>query len=99
MLVTIFRIIQRDTQEAAVFCLSNKSQYCELGSGSASCAGFVRQKRGKTMPSFIKQRRNIDGIFLSPFLSNEPGPSLKKALKLLSFLVHCLKIFLKVLYS
>jgi hypothetical protein len=51
------------------------------------------------MPSFIKQRRNIDGIFLSPFLSNEPGPSLKKALKLLSFLVHCLKIFLKVLYS
>jgi hypothetical protein len=29
--------------------------------------GFVRQKRGKTVPSFIKQRWNIDGIFLPPF--------------------------------
>jgi hypothetical protein len=35
---------------------------------------FVRQKMGKTVPSFIKQRLNIDGIFLPPFLSNEPGP-------------------------
>jgi hypothetical protein len=37
------------------------------------CVGFVGQKRGKTVPSFIKQRWNKDGIFLPPFLSNKPG--------------------------
>jgi hypothetical protein len=36
-------------------------------------AGFVRQKMGKPVPSFIKQRWNIDGIFLPSLLSNEPG--------------------------
>jgi hypothetical protein len=31
--------------------------------------GSLDKKRGKTVPSFIKQRWTIDGIFLPPFLS------------------------------
>jgi hypothetical protein len=39
--------------------------------------GSLDKKRGKTVPSFSKQRWNIDGIFRLPFLSNEPGTVLK----------------------
>jgi hypothetical protein len=39
----------------------------------ADLCRVVRQKKGKTKPSFIKQRWKIDGIFLPTFLSNETG--------------------------
>jgi hypothetical protein len=53
-------------------------------------AGFVSQKRGKTVPSFIKQRWDIDGIFLPPFVSNEPSTDNMHAVKLARYLaIYC----------
>jgi hypothetical protein len=37
-------------------------------------AGFVRQKRGKKVLSFIKKK---GGIFFRLFLSNEPGTDIR----------------------
>jgi hypothetical protein len=40
----------------------------QMSVSTFSCAGFVRQRRGKKVPSFIKQKIGlIDGILFSLF--------------------------------
>jgi hypothetical protein len=40
-----------------------------------SSAGFIKHRRGKRVPSFIKQKMELRWNLLPPFLSNEPGRS------------------------
>jgi hypothetical protein len=43
--------------------------------------GSLDKKRENMVPSFIKQRWKIDGIFLPHFLSNEPGTGHRQLLR------------------
>jgi hypothetical protein len=42
-----------------------------------SSAGFIKHRRGKRVPSFIKQKKELRWNLLPPFLSNEPGTGFK----------------------
>jgi hypothetical protein len=49
-----------------------KSPYVGPSVSNILVPGSLDKKWGKPVPSFIKQRWNIDRIFLPPVLSNEP---------------------------
>jgi hypothetical protein len=42
-------------------------------SGGSPMPGLLDKKRGKTTPSFLKQKMELRSNLLPPFLSNEPG--------------------------
>jgi hypothetical protein len=44
-----------------------------LDNENMSFAGFIKHRRGKRVPSFIKQKMELRWNLLPPSLSNEPG--------------------------